>query len=52
MLELALRKLGFTGPEIAAMPRGEALGWLDANREIHNPTKKKTYKVLRKKSHG
>jgi hypothetical protein len=52
MLQLVLRKLGFTGGEIAAMPKGEALAWLEANRELNNPAPKKTYKILRKKPHG
>ncbi len=47
-----LRKLGFTAEEIRAMPESEAKAWLLANHELHNPPKKKTFKVLKKYPKG
>jgi hypothetical protein len=52
MLYLALLKLGFDPVTIAAMPEGEALAWLAAQREPMHPKKEKRYKVMRKNDRG
>ena len=44
-----MRKLGFSGQEIAAMGHAEAGAWLDAYAEVVNPdTSGKTYVVKKK----
>lgn len=46
---LALMKLGFAPEDIACMPCGEAIEYLEAFSSIVNPQKPgKTYKVRRK----
>ncbi|WP_157470094.1 hypothetical protein [Desulfobulbus elongatus] len=47
-MELMLRKLGFSGGEIAAMPVGEARGWLEAQAELMRPPgkRRKKFRVL------
>ena len=52
LLELALLKMGFDPPSIAAMPEGVAMAYLAAHGEMINPPKQKKYKVLRNKGNG
>ncbi len=49
---LALRKMGFNGEEIAAMPEAQAVAYLDAYGEIVNPGSGTTYRVKRNAGKG
>lgn len=48
---LALMKLGFSPGDIAVMPYGEAMEYLEAFSDIVHPDKPgKTYRVMRRKT--